>query len=260
MRKLLNPDFVLAFLVASLFWSAVLGWQAAYVPTEKEKQACYEAAKKSGHKTEECKTLWERTTTDPVALFTLVLAFSTVGMWTATVGLYRSTNRLWSAAREEFIASHRPKIILREAFTATFLNDEPISVYLHLANIGEGAGTIVRSMATVQIIATSEMPMIHGSVEVKNDLGDIKLEPGEARLIRVPGDMPKWRPDRFVERDYGTGSQQHLLVRAVIHVIGQIIYVDERGVQRRTAFRRRLKPERQRFYKIPEEPDLDYSD
>jgi hypothetical protein len=29
---------------------------------------------------------------------------------------------------------------------------------------------------------------------------------------------------------------------------------------RRTAFRRELHPERQRFYRIPGEPDLDYSD
>src|SRR5262249_22617805 len=58
--------------------------------TEAQKNECYEAAKHAGHKSEECKSLWERTTTDPVALFTLVLALSTVGLWTATISLYRA--------------------------------------------------------------------------------------------------------------------------------------------------------------------------
>jgi hypothetical protein len=47
---------------------------------------------------------------------------------------------------------------------------------------------------------------------------------------------------------------------ATIHFFGQFIYVDQSGIWRRTAFRRYLIPERQRFYRIPDEPDLDYSD
>jgi len=39
-----------------------------------------------------------------------------------------------------------------------------------------------------------------------------------------------------------------------------LLYVDEIGTQRRTAFLRILKPERQRFYPVSDEPDLDYSD
>src|SRR5262249_40026203 len=53
-------------------------------PTEIEKQECREATKKAGHKTEECKSIWEKTTTDPVALFTFVLSLSTIGLWVAT--------------------------------------------------------------------------------------------------------------------------------------------------------------------------------
>jgi hypothetical protein len=84
MGKWINPEIALGFLLASMFWACVLGWQAAYAPTERIKNECYEAAQKSGHKTEECKSLWERTTSDPVALFTFVLSVSTIGLWAVT--------------------------------------------------------------------------------------------------------------------------------------------------------------------------------
>lgn len=91
MLNRLNPEMILGFLLATVFWAAVLGWQASYSPTEREKQECAETAKKSGHKTEDCKTFWEKTTNDPIALstfgtfiFTGVLGISTIFLWGAT--------------------------------------------------------------------------------------------------------------------------------------------------------------------------------
>jgi hypothetical protein len=89
MRRL-NPEISLGFFVASLLWISVVGWQAAYSPTEKQRDECYEAAKKTGYKADECKSFWERTTSDPIALFNLILAISTVGLWVATIALYRA--------------------------------------------------------------------------------------------------------------------------------------------------------------------------
>jgi hypothetical protein len=83
-RRWLRAEIVFGFLIATVFWAAVLGWQAAYAPTDSEKQKCHEAAERSGHKGEECKTLWERTTSDPVAFFTFWLSISTIGLWIVT--------------------------------------------------------------------------------------------------------------------------------------------------------------------------------
>jgi hypothetical protein len=93
-------EIILGFLVASIFWAAVLGWQASYSPTGKDKQECYEATKKTGYNAGDCKTFWEKTTTEPIALFTLVLAFSTVGLWVATIGLYFAGERQIKLAKE----------------------------------------------------------------------------------------------------------------------------------------------------------------
>jgi hypothetical protein len=41
--------------------SKILGWATSYAPNPEKEKACYQAAAKTGHNTEQCKTLWERT-------------------------------------------------------------------------------------------------------------------------------------------------------------------------------------------------------
>ena len=118
-RSPLHPEIGLGFLIATLFWIGILGWATSYAPTASEKEACYQAAAKSGRTTEECKSFWEKTTSDPVAMFTLVLAVSTIGLWFATVGLYVGDRRQFKLARDEFISSHRPQLRLKHIWLAT---------------------------------------------------------------------------------------------------------------------------------------------
>jgi hypothetical protein len=95
----LRAEIVFGFLIATVFWAAVLGWQAAYAPTDAQKQQCYDAAERSGHKTEECKSIWERTTSDPVAFFTFWLVISTVGLGASTLLLWFAGERQLRHAR-----------------------------------------------------------------------------------------------------------------------------------------------------------------
>ena len=91
--KVINGEIAFGFFCSALFWVAVLGWATSYAPDPEKEKACYQAAAKTGHNTEQCKTLWERTTTDPVALFTLFLSLATVGLWIATLsGIRRQSN------------------------------------------------------------------------------------------------------------------------------------------------------------------------
>src|SRR5690242_20383822 len=78
MRRWLNGEFVLAFLWSALIWAAVAGYLVSYAPTEQVRIACYQAAAKSGHGMEDCKNFWDKATSDPVALFTLVLGVATI--------------------------------------------------------------------------------------------------------------------------------------------------------------------------------------
>lgn len=79
-----NPEIAIGFLVASIFWVGVLVWQPSHSLSEIDERQCEETARKSGHNSEECKTFWEKTTTDPVAFFTFWLVVSTIGLWAAT--------------------------------------------------------------------------------------------------------------------------------------------------------------------------------
>ncbi|MEA2818909.1 MAG: hypothetical protein QOJ86_913 [Bradyrhizobium sp.] len=107
MKRALNPEVALGFLVATVLWTGVLGWQASYAPTDNEKRQCEEAAHKSGHKSEECKTLWERTTSDPVAFFTFWLVVSTIGLGISTVLLWRAGEKQLRHARRSIAIQSR---------------------------------------------------------------------------------------------------------------------------------------------------------
>jgi hypothetical protein len=100
----LRAEIVFGFLIATVFWTAILGWQAAYAPTDAEKQKCYDSAEQSGHNREECKSIWERTTSDPVAFFTFWLVVSTIGLGISTL-------MLWVAGEKQFRHARRSSII-----------------------------------------------------------------------------------------------------------------------------------------------------
>jgi hypothetical protein len=97
--RLGNSEIALGFILATVFWIGILGWQAAHAPSETEKRQCQEAAHKADHKSEECKTLWERTTSDPVAFFTFWLVISTIGLGASTVMLWRAGEKQFRLAR-----------------------------------------------------------------------------------------------------------------------------------------------------------------
>jgi hypothetical protein len=99
MMKRPNPEIALGFLLASLFRIAVLGWQSSYSLTDGEKQQCYDDAKKSEHKSEECKWFWERTASDPVAFFTFTLTVVTLALGAISIRQFHYLKRSDATAR-----------------------------------------------------------------------------------------------------------------------------------------------------------------
>jgi hypothetical protein len=127
--RLANPEIAFGFVLATVFWIGVLGWQAAYAPSEMEKKKCHEAAEKSGHKTEECKSLWERTTSDPVAFFTFWLVVSTVGLGVSTVLLwYAGEKQLRHARRSAAIQSRDMRASIETANRAAKAAEDSVLI------------------------------------------------------------------------------------------------------------------------------------
>jgi hypothetical protein len=197
--------------------------------------------------------------------FTGLLVFVTGFQIAFLIRADSATRKSIDLARAEFLSTHRPRIILREAIIGSVLEGEPITVIITVANVGETKGKIVRSVITVEPVP-AQIPrlLILASVEMHDDLGQIELPPGTSKAIRLPGATPKWEAEQYTHKRYmrdlrGGGSYESH--KTDIHLAGQLIYVDEQGsIPRRTAFRRVLIPQRQRFYRVEGEPDLDYAD
>ena len=115
MWKALNPQIALGFLLATVLWIGVLGWQASYAPTDSEKRRCEEIATRSGGKAEDCKSLWDKTTTDPVAFFTLWLSISTIGLWIVT---WRASVSQARDMKDSIAAAEKSADIARDAMIA----------------------------------------------------------------------------------------------------------------------------------------------
>jgi hypothetical protein len=194
------------------------------------------------------------------AIATFIIAAFTATLWIATKQQGLLTFEALKLARQEFLSTHRPKIILREAYTLDLIEGEEVRIFLHLANIGESKGTIISSQASPQTISSNRV-MIAAPLDEKFDkiFGLIVLEPGEAQIVELPYGAPIWRDDMYRQKSNLTTPPTYRFDYC-LHLVGQFMYLDELGVRRRTAFRRELNPERRRFYMMKEEPDMDYAD
>jgi hypothetical protein len=149
MLKRLNPEMVLTALFVTLLWVGIWGWHDKYAPTEKQKDECYETAKRTGQKSDECKSFWERTTSDPVAF--------SVGLWSATIRLYYAGERQIKIASKAANVTEAALLKLERAFVHPkdmfvrwhwYLDIEPKSYFWKIRPIYENAG----SSSTVELI------------------------------------------------------------------------------------------------------------
>jgi hypothetical protein len=252
MRRILNPEIALGFFVASLFWIGVVGLQASYAPTEKQKDECYEAARKTGYKADECKSFWERTTGDPIALFNLILAFSTVGLWVATISLYRAGRQQFDLARQEFIATHRPRIILRY-IQGPFYNDEGHQfIWLTFVNTGANDATIEAFGGDLAYRGgfneTWEIPGLDAELK---DIEPITIVCGQRHVFEVTAKTSS-SSDEAISKSAWQGRQ--------ICAVGRIRYRDANGISRDTGFFRVLDDEGVNFVVSKHDSEMEYQD
>jgi hypothetical protein len=167
-----NDKAVMAFVCATLFWVAVLGWATSYSPTDPQKKACYETAAKSGRDTSECKTFWERTTSEPIALFTFFLAFSTVGLWAATIGLYSAGERQLAHFEDTAKRELRAYISIKEMLMQQYRGPDIVSI---LKDVGLVPGQIHSYRICAVIENGGPTPTRMGLININHELRDDRL-------------------------------------------------------------------------------------
>jgi hypothetical protein len=227
LKRLTNGEFVLAILVASLFWIAVLVWATSYSPTDPEKEACYQAAAKSGHSTEECKSFWEKATSDPIAMFTFVLASSTIGLWGATIGLYLAGEKQFRLARDEFVSTHRPKLIVRQFQLDAPKPDTAIRLRFSVLNVGNTEGT-VRFIVAEAALWNGKYWEAPGIDPIVKPFGPRTIRNGERISVAIES--------RFKITDAQIKAVE--MNALIICAVGEFTYTDRLGTERRIGFRR----------------------
>lgn len=157
-------------------------------------------------------------------------------------------------ARKEFISTHRPKIILRDATSEQDMEELIVMKYI-LANIGETPAKIVACALNVNVFkgwgfAPDNLPAVDS---VDSDIDSIPLKPGEQVHLSFTSPTLRWRGDNdtchaFIEPEYG------------MFFSGYIVYEDDARTRRHTGFRRKFFLDQHRFLPVDGRPHYEYQD
>jgi hypothetical protein len=198
---------------------------------------------------------WQKTTCDPVAFFTLVLAlFSALLVAVSSIQIHyliradTTARNAAIAAQREFVASHRPRIIARHFMLDPVLPDHKMHAFLAFVNRGDTKARIVAIGADIwfkQAGAWTE-PL---ELKVKDTDQFRWLDSGEA----LPASCESRRiPTAQQIEDLKFGRIQAA-------VVGEIRYCDGNGVLRRTGFCRAYSPN-EKFFRTSADPEEEYQD
>ena len=196
----------------------------------------------------------ERHDKSVVGGFTIVLAISTIGLWLAT-------NKLWAAgekqfsftqqsidlARDEFIASHRPVIVVRAVhFNTVMTPNHTIKMRFIATNTGDTEATILTVGAKI-VKGQKHVPEIPGEFPALNT----KV------IILKSGEFSEWT----FETDFVVtpGDFSAIQVKSlIIFCVGFVQYRDSLGAGHLTGFGRQYDTERGGFFAI-DHPTYEYS-
>lgn len=213
-----------------------------------EQKDCNEGAKYEHVAKPDCpknETLWARGLREPVAFYTLLLTLFTltlaVGAATQSILIGRQIILL----RDEFNATHRPKIILRDVAFITEGGEDRI--LFMLLNIGTSKAIVIESWILTEIVANGDYSRNLRSAG-HNDLGNLELVAGESRDLTIRAFD---QPNVLIRRN-PMGSQ-------ALNFAGSILYADSAGHRRRSVFRRIYDAHRDRFIRT-DDPDQEYAD
>jgi hypothetical protein len=174
-----------------------------------------------------------------IALFTIVLA------WVTTVQA-RLTRRAVTLARDEFVSTHRPKLIVREILMLEHI--DPIRVRFVIANSGTTKARIIESHVEIQYLSANILLPLQ-PVEYANEIGATRLKPG-SRIFHEHSNTIVEHPEDFQPNQPGD---------TYLYFRGFIVYAGSSGTLYRTGFCRRYNSRDKRF-RIVEDSDYEYAE
>lgn len=204
----------------------------------------------------------DTTTNENIAQFTSQLVLATIVL--GIVGLGQATliaGQIW-LNRQEFVSTNRPRLSLREAYTAEPKTKEdyakPISVNYKLVNLGGTRAFITRSKYCIELLPMEGEKRQLELEEPSNTDGQKELQ-GGAELDGLFKAAPpvKWESASFDIK--GRVSVTRGGDSWGIFFYGRVAYRDDRNIERFMAFYRVLQHGSFRFVPI-DDKQLEYSD
>jgi len=175
------------------------------------------------------------------AFFTGVLALSTIALWL-------STRALWKTTRDEFLSTHRPRLIVRQFVLQPPVVNDKLKVDFSMFNVGNTEATVRGIAAEVALWNGRfwEAPGIDPNVR---SFGPKVVRNGERISVTI------------MSRFNLTATQLTAIQRGTFTVcgVGEFTYTDALGTERRTGFRRNYNVAKDMFIASPNE-DQEYQD
>jgi hypothetical protein len=189
---------------------------------------------------------WSAKLTDwLLAAFTALLVAFTYRLW-------KSTDNLWSASREEFVATHRPRVILRY-IQGPFYNDEGHHfIWLTFVNTGANDATIEAFGGDLAYRSGfNEAWEILGLDAELKDIEPITIVCGQRHVFAVTAQTSS-SSDEAISKSAWPGRQ--------ICAVGRLRYRDANGISRDTGFFRVLDDEGVNFVVSKHDSEMEYQD
>jgi len=198
---------------------------------------------------------WAAIWRDPMSVFTgiiaaltLVLAVSTVFLWVETKRTAEAAAATIDLARQEYIASHRPRLVVRfvsEGRRASEGGDRPI-YFVTVANIGDTEATITGVGADAGLRDKYNKRWIGPGLYT---FAEGRPPPLPPEPILLAGEHRSYHLDPM-SGTTATGHDDSDTLEAC--VAGEIVYTDKNGVTRRTGFLWAYDQATKRFVKSEE--------
>ena len=213
--------------------------------------------------------LVRRTTAEVLtALATCVVGAFTFTLWRATDTQARLTRDVLNLSRDEFNATHRPRIRVRqvtldrpyEEGSAPFKAGKPIYGHFEIVNVGDIEANVLIWRAFLLPGREGSPPAWPTHVDPDPESDRFEMD----RPILSPGVYGQlWMKSRYSLTESGEMNLRSLAHGNRLYAIGRITYEDSNHVSRTTEFCRcwRMPSGSQvpRFYRV-DDPDFEYED
>jgi hypothetical protein len=194
------------------------------------------------------------------ALSTAIIAAFTVILGIFTISLARSTRKAVETAQAEFVASHRPRLIIREIQCLTSRTRQNIELRYVVANIGDTSAEIVESHIEIQEVPDGMLRPLQ-PIEGANPIGRRTVAPGRHIFDECSSTVSIMSlvVSRMSDQRRLPKGRADLNENRAVCFRGFVIYIDRNGIQRRTGFCRVYDSKVERFYPL-DDPDYEYAD